>query len=410
MSHGPFRFVHASDFHLEQPLAGVAEVPDHLRDRFIDAPYQAAARVFDAVLAEEAEFLILSGDLLHAQNTGPRGPLFLAEQFARLSARKIPVYWAGGSVDPPEDWPAWLDLPANVHVFPRGRVTELLHEHDAAPAVRLIGASRDRTRAMDPAEFTVDPSGLFTIGVAHGPAQVAALQARGLHYWALGGRHDRATLFSAPQVAHDCGSPQGRCPREAGAHGSTLVQVDEQSRARTSPLPADVLRWLGARLVIDPGTSRDDLEGLLRERMHGLAESAAGVDLLISWTISGTGPLMNLLGRGALAGELLGWLRSEYGIASPARWSVALDAEPVATLPPEWYEQEAIRGDFLREVRQYQMNPDEPLALEEYLDPRHLAGTLSASVAIRDPQHRERVLREAALLGVDLLSGEEPQS
>jgi hypothetical protein len=82
----------------------------------------------------------------------------------------------------------------------------------------------------------------------------------------------------------------------------------------------------------------------------------------------------------------------------------------VATLPPEWYEQEAIRGDFLREVRQYQMNPDEPLALEEYLDPRHLAGTLSASVAIRDPQHRERVLREAALLGVDLLSGEEPQS
>ena len=130
MSHGPFRFVHASDFHLEQPLAGVAEVPEHLRDRFIDAPYQAATRVFDAVLAEEAEFLILSGDLLHAQNTGPRGPLFLAQQFSRLAARKIPVYWSGGIVDPPEDWPAWLDLPANVHIFPRGRVAEVLHEHD----------------------------------------------------------------------------------------------------------------------------------------------------------------------------------------------------------------------------------------------------------------------------------------
>ena len=31
------RFVHASDLHLEQPLHGVTEVPDHLRDLFLDA-------------------------------------------------------------------------------------------------------------------------------------------------------------------------------------------------------------------------------------------------------------------------------------------------------------------------------------------------------------------------------------
>jgi len=410
MSHGPFRFVHASDFHLEHPLAGVADVPDHLRDRFIDAPYQAAARVFDMVLAEEAEFLVLSGDLLHAQNTGPRGPLFLAEQFGRLAERKIPVYWAGGAVDPPEDWPAWLDLPANVHVFPRGRVTELLHERHGAPAVRLIGASHDRTRTTEPAEFMADPSGLFTIGVAYGQVDAAALQSRGLHYWALGGRHERSTLFSAPHVAHDPGTPQGRSPREPGVHGCTLVQVDEQSHARTSLLATDGLRWLGGRLAIDPGATRADLESLLRSRVHELAESALGVDLLISWTVSGTGPLVNLLSRGPLAAELLEWLRSEYGMASPPRWSVALHAEPAATLPPEWYEQETIRGDFLREVRQYQMNPGQPLDLDEYLDPRHLAGTLGAAVAVRDPQLRDRVLREAALLGVDLLSGEEPQS
>ena len=39
----------------------------------------------------------------------------------------------------------------------------------------------------------------------------------------------------------------------------------------------------------------------------------------------------------------------------------------------------------------------------------HLAGTLAAAVAIADKPARERVLREAALLGVDLLSGEEPE-
>ena len=44
MSNWPFRFVHASDFHLEQPLCGVTDVPDHLRELFLEAPYAAAAR------------------------------------------------------------------------------------------------------------------------------------------------------------------------------------------------------------------------------------------------------------------------------------------------------------------------------------------------------------------------------
>ena len=58
------RFVHASDLHLEEPLHGVTEVPDHLRDLFLDAATLAAERVFDTVVEEEADFLLLSGDVL----------------------------------------------------------------------------------------------------------------------------------------------------------------------------------------------------------------------------------------------------------------------------------------------------------------------------------------------------------
>ncbi len=85
MSNRPFRFLVAGDFHLEQPLGGVAEVPDHLRELFLDAPYTAARRAFDAALAEDADFVLLTGDILRPSDTGPRGPLFLVEQFLRLS-------------------------------------------------------------------------------------------------------------------------------------------------------------------------------------------------------------------------------------------------------------------------------------------------------------------------------------
>ena len=89
---------------------------------------------------------------------------------------------------------------------------------------------------------------------------------------------------------------------------------------------------------------------------------------------------------------------------------MAIEVELSETLPPEWYEQETIRGDFLRAIRQLQMNPDEPLALEQYLAEAHRAGTLAAAVAFPGKTARDGVLREAAALGVDLLSGEEAQA
>jgi len=408
MSQRPFCFVHASDFHLELPPLGVAEIPDHLRELFIESAYWAAERVFQTVLSEEAEFLVLAGDLLHPEHTGPRGPLFLVEQFHRLAEREIPVYWAGGSVDPPDAWPSSVSLPENVRIFPRSRIEEFVHDRDGAPLARLMGVSHDRPRTVRAADFEPDPGGLFSIAVAYGTAEPEALQARAVHYWALGSRHNRSTLFSSPHVAHYPGSPQGRRPEEHGTHGCTLVQVDSQQQARTSLIPTDVMRWLSERVVIDEETTREDLETLLRERLHTLVETTPAVDLLISWTVAGSGPLFSALRRG-LKDELLGWLRSQYGFGPPAAWSVSLDVEFSAGLPLEWYEQETIRGDFLRAIRQLQMNADVPLDLEAYVAEEHLAGTLGPLLAVADRPVRDRVLSEAALLGVDLLSGEEAQ-
>ena len=451
MSTRPFRFVHAGDFHLEQPLMGVAEVPDHLRELFLDAPYAAARNVFDAALVEDADFVVLSGDIFQPSDTGPRGPLFLVEQFARLAERGIGVYWAGGAIDPPETWPAALELPHNVHRFSRGRVEDVVVERDGEPLARLVGVGHDRQRGARPSDFSADSTGLYSIAVMHGDVEPAAMQARGFDYWALGSRHNRSTPLGGPQIVHYCGSPQGRRPEECGVHGCTLVQVDDQRQTRTSLIPTDVVRWHDERLAVDETTLREDLETRLRDRMAALLEcsplplgeglgvradtpsilwndndlrgacphpnplpkgegTGATTGLLISWTVAGRGPIVSQLRRSKLAGELLDWLRGEYGHRSPAAWSVSLEVELGETLPPEWYEQETIRGDFLRAIRQLQMNPDEQPALDAYMAESHLAGALGGAAAFSDPTARQRVLCEAAALGVDLLSGEESQT
>ena len=289
MSHRPFRFVHASDFHLEMPLQGVAEVPDHLREALLDAAYTAAERVFDAVLAEEAEFLVLSGDILHPPQTGPRGPLFLSEQFARLAQRQIPVYWASGGVDPPEAWPAVIPLArqcASDVPRPGCRTGSSARRRAVGPAA----AGRPRRQSHDAARAIFTPTRPGCIrrrsawnGRNGGPGTP------GIDYWALGGRHDRSTLFSAPQVAHYAGSPQGRRPDEAGVHGCTLVQVDENRQSRTILVPTDAIRWLSERVVVEVTTSRSELESLLRQRMQTLLETTPKLGLMVSWTSPATG-------------------------------------------------------------------------------------------------------------------------
>ena len=119
MSQRPFKFVHAGDFHLEIPGDGSADVPESLADLLVDCPYRAAQQVFDTVLAEEADLLILSGNLLDVDLTGPRGMIFLIRTVRALAtSAAFDVYWAAGEVDAAETSQRIVSaFPDNVRIF-----------------------------------------------------------------------------------------------------------------------------------------------------------------------------------------------------------------------------------------------------------------------------------------------------
>ena len=67
-----FRFIQASDFHLETPLGDLDLLPPHLRDVMADAPRRAAVAVFEAALVDNIDFLVLCGDLISPHSAGPQ--------------------------------------------------------------------------------------------------------------------------------------------------------------------------------------------------------------------------------------------------------------------------------------------------------------------------------------------------
>ena len=194
------RLLHASDLHLEQPIYGLAAVPDHLRELFVEAPYRAAEQVFETALAEDVDAVLLAGDVLSVDRAGPPAIMLLLEHFARLGDRGIPVYWAGGGVDQPDHWPRSVTPPENVHVFPVGRVETLDLVRHGEPLARVQGTSCREDGSVEVGGFHRDAHGLFTIGVAH--HQGAGSREQGEEFSVLPApssqRHDRVHYMAPP--------------------------------------------------------------------------------------------------------------------------------------------------------------------------------------------------------------------
>ena len=397
-----FRFLHAGDLHLERVPGGLAEVPDHLRSALADAPYRAAERVFDAAIKHRVDFVVLAGDVIAPQAAGPRGIVFLTEQFEKLVDAGIRVYWAGSPTDGFDSWADVWTLPDHVHRFASDRVERMIHHRAGEPLAQVLGTSVSRDTMIRGADYQAADD-LFAVSVAHGVADAESLARRTIPYWALGGEHARRTLMSGTVTAHYCGTPQGRTPSESGPHGCTLVQVDETERVRTTFLPTDAVRYSHERVVIDPSMPLASLGQLLNERASELLIDPFGPELLVRWTIEGSPALLRELHAGNHTTELLSQLRTEYGAKQPAAWSVTLEPAPVE-VSEELYDEETLLGEFLRTARHCAEHPEEPISLEHLLAERHLAGTLGALASLDDSQLRHQVLAEAAALGTELLS------
>ena len=201
-----FRFLHTSGFRLEATLAGLAEVPDHLRETLAAAPFQAVEQVTEAAIREDVDFVVLSGDVADPTSAGPAALAFLQAQCEKLRVRKIPVYWAASRTDLSGDFLSRLQLPDNVHIFPSDRVERITHFRGQSPVATLHGRSWLDKRPLRAAEFLRENQEGFQIAVLYGRGDLETAPRAGVHYWALGGSPGPVdVLVSKGQVVHGPG-------------------------------------------------------------------------------------------------------------------------------------------------------------------------------------------------------------
>lgn len=233
-----FRFVHTADLHLDAPLRSLALRDDDLFELVGTATRLALARIVDLCIGEQADALLIAGDLYDGDMRSMKTAAFLTAQMERLHAAGIRVFIIRGNHDAESVITRELALPPNVHVFTGHGGTVRLEDHDVA----IHGVSFAKPHAPESLlpKYPAPVSGCFNIGLLHtslagaeghdtyAPCRVADLQAHGYDYWALGHVHKRQVHGEAPYVIMP-GMPQGRDIGEAGSKSVTLVTRDAGS-------------------------------------------------------------------------------------------------------------------------------------------------------------------------------------
>lgn len=302
------RFIHAADIHLDSPLKGLGFYEDMPVDIVRGASRAAFARLVDAALELEVDFMVIAGDLYDGDWKDHNTGIYFARQMGRLRNGGIPVYVLHGNHDAQSVMTSRLVLPENVHVFEANRPTTfVLEKHNVA----LHGRSFPQASVTEnmAAGYPAPLPGHFNIGVLHtalegnsqhanyAPCSLQQLHASGYQYWALGHVHEYQVYPGLVPVVFP-GNLQGRHIREQGPRGAVLVTCDDHAVQSIERLEVDVLRWRELRLDI---SYCEDLKAVLANVRSGLE------DVLAEQTADKPCVLRLVLeGESGLHGELVG--------------------------------------------------------------------------------------------------------
>ena len=292
------KLIHAADFHLDSPFAGLSGEKSALRRRELR---EIPARLARLVREHGADLLLLPGDLFDGERVCPETVEALQSALGGLS---IPVFIAPGNHDCFHSRsPYAAPWPENVHIFTEPALTEV--EIPELNCVVHGCAFTDPHRTDDPlAGFAAPRDGRVHLLCVHGevaqngtyaPIAPASLASCGAAYAALGHVHARSPLQQAGETCWAYpGCPEGRGFDECGEKGAYLITVDNgrvtgeflpvgQRQYLIRPLelngdPADVLPAEASphlvRLLLRGEQARPldlvRLEGLWKERFFHL--------------------------------------------------------------------------------------------------------------------------------------------
>jgi len=303
------RYIHCADLHIDSPFKGIGQVHPGFRDTLYDSTYRSFTKITDLALSQEVDFVVICGDIYDSADKSLKAQLHFRDELSRLADAGIPAYVVHGNHDPLDGWSASLKWPDNVIIFGGESVGHADFQRDGITIARIYGISykvRDvsdnlslqfrHLEADFPAIALLHANiGSNTAHKSYAPASVDDLLGRGISYWALGHVHQRSILRDASPAIVYPGNSQARHPRETGAKGCYLINMEADGSCSMRFVETDLVRYESRNLNIENIPDIDELTTYILSLCDDVTRESSGRAVVLRLT---------LVGRSALHGEL----------------------------------------------------------------------------------------------------------
>lgn len=358
------RFLHTADWQIGMKADHVAEVAERVRE----ARLEAIDAIGRAAAENKVDFVVVAGDVFEHNQVGRQ---CARDVLRRLGTFPVDVYMIPGNHDHAGagsiySTGVFQQIPPNVHVLLEPKRVEISQINTA-----LFPCPVKQKRTMsDPTDWIPAECSraMIRIGVAHGSVSdrgfgdltdnsisLAAIEAKGLDYLALGHWHSAVKLTSRAWYS---GTPETTKHSERDSANVLIVAVDSPgAEPQVTPVRVGRLKWI----EVDYELSEPLLDSLngLRSKLDELSDDPS--DTLVRLKLSGVSTSETLL----KIDDIVNDLKSTY---------LHVDADLTGLVPDtavdklfEWAQTRPLARAVLTDLRRfvYPQGYDETAAAEE---------------------------------------------
>jgi DNA repair exonuclease SbcCD nuclease subunit len=416
-----FSFIHTADLHLDSPFKGISGISEEISLELIEATFKAFNKMIDICIEKEVDFLLIAGDIYDGADKSLRAQLKFRDAMKRLSKAEIKAYIVHGNHDPLDGWSANLDWPENVHIFNGKSVGKVFVKKDGEEIVKIYGISfRTREIKTNLAQKfpTKTKNALFTIGMLHcnvgtntvhepyAPCTLQDLISKNFDYWALGHIHKKTILNNDNPLVIYPGNPQGLHPKEIGAKGCFLVNVDENGKPTAEFIEVDSIRWFVEKLSIDSLYTEQELISKIHNRIEKIREEAKGRPSICRIILTGRSSLHSSIARKGVLDDILKDIRENEEGEKQFVWIESIEDNTNPEIDRKsLLERKDFIGDMVKVFEEILHDKTKIAELKESLDPLFASTSGRKIHEPLDDEHFLYLIKKAETLCLDKLMG-----
>lgn len=225
------KIIHCADLHLDSVFSYLKEEQSRCRREDLKSAF---IKTIDAVKVNNADMLIISGDLFDETHVSRHTFKFVCDRISEISS--VPVYICAGNHDPktPSSYYLGESFPENVHVFDTKMETIETENYD----IYGISFPEKNVNTSYLENFKVKNPDKINIMVMHGDftsndynlITKTQIEQSGLDYLALGHIHKFEVINVKDALAVYPGCPEGRGFDETGEKGIVLASISKEKK------------------------------------------------------------------------------------------------------------------------------------------------------------------------------------